>query len=484
MENEEQDIIRMLSDKLRESEQPYKEGAWERFVAKQQMVADAQRAADKPATPIARTPVRSLIRPWMGVAAAILISIGAGWFYYTGQNTPLSNQKDKAQTAQNSLPITGNTVPAAAGNKSTTTNAQATAKHTGAANTGSGSIADGVLNRQGSLATINNINQSINQSLNQPTRNYNNSIIALTPVDIAGVGTAAQQTPSIPQSLVHGGSGGQLKITPAPLPSYMDLANENTPGQERPTASSALAATQPQKPTKGVDHQALQQPNQHFDDQGYYALNEEHQGKWDMGVMFVPGLSNDAKLNMGYGVSVGYQVNNRISLNSGVAYTALNGSKVVDPGSTLVSGGRALSSIDARVTGLNVPLEIRYHLNDKIYFGTGVSALAVLDDKVESKYALAEVQSSAFEARNGHPLKPNALQSLAANIPTKEAIPEKQVGAKDFAGYINFTFGLKQPLNKTKSLSIEPFVSVPMSNHLFNQNIKMTDGGIRIKLGL
>ena len=76
------------------------------------------------------------------------------------------------------------------------------------------------------------------------------------------------------------------------------------------------------------------------------------------------------------------------------------------------------------------------------------------------------------------------MQSIASNMQAKEVIPNDQVGSKDFVGFINFTFGFKQPLNKRKSLSVEPFISIPMSNHLFNQNIKMTDGGIRIKLGL
>jgi hypothetical protein len=249
-----------------------------------------------------------------------------------------------------------------------------------------------------------------------------------------------------------------------------------------------------------------------FDDRGYFQVggqnngrDDDHTGrsslgspasrKWQMGVMVVPGLSNNAKLNMGYGLSVGYRLNRRLSLNSGLAYAALSGAKDASELqsasasggqgiTTFASNGRALSAIEASITGIKVPLELRYQVNSKIYIGTGVSAMALLSDKVERRYTIAQMQSSALAASSGGMLKADAMQSLASNMKTTEVIPDDEVGAKNVAGFINFSLGLQQPINKNKSISIEPFVSVPMNNHLFNQNIKMTDAGIRIKLGL
>lgn len=479
MDNEEKDIIRQLADKLRDSELPYKEGAWERFAA-MEAKANTVTGISEPGER-AGTRIRSLLRPWIGIAAALVLAAGAGWLY-------LANHRN-AQSAN-----TGRT----AGQITSATPAQLeTPQNQNKANNNNGrsiptneqSSRDIIeTGQERALASLQNGVGLSNRPTGQPDVDTPSGRLFNFPYLI-------EQTGIIPL----GNPFGQNDQTAAAaiyedaLVSINTNSQRNIPGLRIPPVGPVYAyietpATQADRTpeSKPVSKSAaIMNKNPFFDDKGYFNLDENQSArKWNMGVVVIPAVSNAAKLNMGYGVSVGYRLSNRLSINSGLAYTELSGSKDADQQATIVSSGRTLSSIDATATGLNVPLELRYHISQKIYIGTGVSAMAVLSDKVERRYAIAEMQTSAFEAKNGQPLKPDAMQSIASDIRTKEVLPEDQIGSKDFAGFINFSFGFKQPLNKSKSLSIEPFISIPMSNHLFNQNIRMTDGGLRIKLGL
>ncbi|UAY55152.1 hypothetical protein [Arachidicoccus terrestris] len=484
MDNEEKDIIRQLADKLRDSELPYKEGAWERFAAmeaKANTVTGISESGDH-----AGTRIRSLLRPWIGIAAALVLAAGAGWLY-------LANHRN-AQPA-NSRP---------AGQITSTTSEQLeTPQSQNRDNNNNGR----------SLPTNDQISSDIGKTGHERAlASLQNSVgLGSTPIGQPDVHMPSGRLFNFPYLIEQtgiiplGNPFGQNDRTAAAhiyedgLVSINTNRQRNIPGLRIPPVGpvytyieTPAAQADEQRVATVVSHSneadksaAVMNKDAYFDDKGYFNLDDNQSArKWNMGVVVIPAVSNAAKLNMGYGVSVGYRLSNRLSINSGLAYTELSGSKDADQQATIVSSGRTLSSIDATATGLNVPLELRYHISQKIYIGTGVSALAVLSDKVERKYAIAEMQTSAFEAKNGQPLKPDAMQSIASDIRTKEVLPEDQVGSKDFAGFINFSFGFKQPLNKSKSLSIEPFISIPMSNHLFNQNIRMTDGGLRIKLGL
>lgn len=479
MDNEEKDIIRQLADKLRDSELPYKEGAWERFAA---MEANANTVAgiSEPGDH-ASTPIRSLLRPWIGIAAALILAAGAGWLY-------LANHRN-AQSANTGRPA-GQITSTTPIQLETPQNQNRDNNNNGRSIRTNGQSSSDIVEsgQESALASLQNGVGLSNMPIGQPDVHMPSDRLFNFPYLI-------EQTDIIPLGNPFGQKGRTTAaaIYEDALVSISTNSQRNIPGLRIPPVrpvytnieTPAPQADRASESKTGSKSAATMNKNPYFDDKGYFNLDDNQSArKWNMGVVVIPAVSNAAKLNMGYGVSVGYRLSNRLSINSGLAYTELSGSKDADQQATIASSGRTLSSIDATATGLNVPLELRYHISQKIYIGTGVSAMAVLSDKVERRYAIAEMQTSAFEAKNGQPLKPDAMQSIASDIRTKEVLPEDQIGSKDFAGFINFSFGFKQPLNKSKSLSIEPFISIPMSNHLFNQNIRMTDGGLRIKLGL
>jgi|GEM_PF-2885597 len=513
MENEENDIIRQLAKKLNAHQEPYKEGAWEEFVRYEARIKamESSLQSDGPLPEgeseksvqrlsIAKdTKRRSLLRPWMAVAAAILLVAGAGWLYLsTNQLTDLHHPAGSAKQGAQVADLPSGVRPGTSG----AVNAAE-----------SGSNVAGQINPQASRGKANaKIAANLSRTLlpmhpyqvgqkgvivldNHFTKNDQRAAGQIAAGALATMnGAGNMPSPglkinpvgpvfNLPTTVQDGSSakGGDLTARSANAPTSWDNNGKKTTGDTKNQAGEI----------KLPGGRPLQPSGKAFDDNGYFAVNSNEGGgrKWHMGVMVVPAMSNSAKLNMGYGVSVGYRLNNKLSLATGLAYSELTGSRNIglEQGQGLAgfaSSSRTLTALDASLTGLNMPLEIRYQVSHKIYIGTGVSAMAVLSDKVERRYAIAQMQSSALDANTGHALKPDAMQSIASNLNTREVIPEQEVGAKDFAGFINFSLGFKQPLNKSKSLAVEPFVSVPMSNNLFNQNIKMTNGGIRIKLGL
>lgn len=526
MENEENDIIRQLAEKLRAHQEPYKEGAWEQFVRHEAAAFAAQSA--EPAARIEKTGTkqRTLLRPWMAVAAALLLAVGAGWLYMSlNQTTHLngvaSSTKQGHEVAKDSKGSKG--IPSASTPTPIMPQKAAQAAISGQTNMdaqGDRSVPAGSL----AISSFNNDLKEDAKSEGKLLQNHpyhigqrgviilNNHFATTDQAAARQIAENALASINQPRQLLVPG----LQISPvgpvftvtAPKAAstaqrpYNAPSNQNSNNRVLQNNTALSATNQRIKPSAqpladnakvaGAGNQSNnRQAFDHFDDKGYFdvADNNGSSRKWHMGVMVVPAVSNSAKLNMGYGLSVGYKLSNRLSLASGLSYAELTGSKDAGTGqgqslASIASSGRTLTALDASLTGLNVPLEIRYQVSSKIYVGTGVSAMAVLSDKVERRYAIAQMQSSALEANTGYALKPDAMQSIASNLNKREVIPDQEVGAKDFAGFINFSLGFKQPLNKSKSLSIEPFVSVPMSNNLFNQNIKMTNGGLRIKLGL
>ena len=106
------------------------------------------------------------------------------------------------------------------------------------------------------------------------------------------------------------------------------------------------------------------------------AVNKK-QKKWDMGLMLAPSFGNTRELNMGYGLSMSYNFSNRLSLTSGIAYNKMNASKNlptnIGSSSIILGNTRSLEMINEEVIGLDIPLELKYHINKNVYANLGVS---------------------------------------------------------------------------------------------------------------
>lgn len=202
--------------------------------------------------------------------------------------------------------------------------------------------------------------------------------------------------------------------------------------------------------------------------------------KWEMGLVVSPSFGNTKKLNMGYGVSMGYALTDKISLNSGVSYSEMAASKnlpVPVNNSAIASGSKNLESIEAKVTGIDIPLEIKYRVSKNLYANVGVSAFAVINQKQSNSYVQEKVVERAVYSSVGS----DQLKTFAVNERVVEQAPESEIKDGRYIGFYNFSFGYKQKISKGKAVSIEPFMKVPMKE-VSKENLRLIGTGVRLKL--
>lgn len=200
--------------------------------------------------------------------------------------------------------------------------------------------------------------------------------------------------------------------------------------------------------------------------------------KWEMGVIVAPSFGNTKKLHMGYGVSMAYALSDKISLNSGIAYNEMAASKDISSPVTMgIAKTKDIQSTEAKLIGIDIPLEIKYHLSKNVYANVGVSAFAVLDQKRNNTYLEDKIVQNSYVASDG------SARSEAYAVTEKvveEAPVEPEIKNGRYLGFYNFSIGYKQKISKKNSVSIEPFMKLPMKE-VTKENLRMLGTGVRLK---
>lgn len=212
------------------------------------------------------------------------------------------------------------------------------------------------------------------------------------------------------------------------------------------------------------------------------------ENKWEMGVVVAPSFGNTKRLNMGYGISMDYALSEKVSFGSGISYNELAASRDITPPSGMMSAPsnmyiaadteKSLESVETRVVGIDIPFEVKYHFSKVFYANVGVSAFAVLNQRQNNSYVaqrLVERTESSLTAGS----KDNFNTVLVAEKVTEKA-PESEVSNDKYLGFYNFSFGYKRKISKSNSMSVEPFVKVPMKE-VSKENLRLTGTGVRLK---
>lgn len=209
--------------------------------------------------------------------------------------------------------------------------------------------------------------------------------------------------------------------------------------------------------------------------------NSEKEDKWEMGLVVAPSIANNNKLNLGYGVSMGYALSKKVSVVSGISYNDMNASNQVPAGppntaAFFAGESKNLQSVEASVSGIDIPLGIKYNLSKKVYANVGVSAFAVLNERKNNTY----IQERSMQTVSSDPGTAGEMRIVVMNQKITEKAPDASLGDK-YIGFYNLSFGVKQPLSKKNTLSLEPFVKLPMKETSAD-NLKLIGTGIKLKL--
>jgi hypothetical protein len=210
--------------------------------------------------------------------------------------------------------------------------------------------------------------------------------------------------------------------------------------------------------------------------------------KWEMGVLVAPSFGNTKRLNMGYGVSMDYAVSDKISLGSGISYNELAASRDISSSptgmmdspsgyNTIARPTKDLESVEAKISGIDIPFEVKYHFSKKLYANVGVSAFAVIKHQQNNSYVEQKlVEREASLTAGGK----DSFTTFMVTEKTKEKAPEAEVSNDKYLGFYNFSFGYKQKISKSKSVSVEPFMKVPMKE-VSKENLRLMGTGVRLK---
>lgn len=221
--------------------------------------------------------------------------------------------------------------------------------------------------------------------------------------------------------------------------------------------------------------------------------------RWGIGVVFAPSLTEE-RVNMGGGVTVAYRLSNKISIGSGVsivdlgfqqgsiqqpspapsAFPASPSSAFSDRSPVFSTAGnleaRELTSISTNVLALDVPIDLKYHINNRFYASAGVSLFAVLNENRVNNYNVTRVTTNrTMENMESLALAQPQFEVMSVSEQTSEA----PLQGNSYSGFLNFSVGHQLPLSKKVGLSIEPFYKQPVGT-LSRQNINFRYGGLRV----
>lgn len=225
------------------------------------------------------------------------------------------------------------------------------------------------------------------------------------------------------------------------------------------------------------------------------AVKIKNKSKWVLGLMVAPSLGNTEELNMGYGLSIGYNLSDKLALVTGISYNEMSATKDftsnIAMSSVLYGNNKSLSAVSQKVTGLDIPLELKYSLNKNVYASVGVSAFAVIGQSRNNTFIQGvvvsgtgnQITSQDGTSSNGD-LSGAKGQFANTYILNKKVVERADLETQNnvnYLGFYNISIGYKKKMLKRHFVAFEPFVKLPISE-VTQDNLKLVGAGLRLKV--
>ena len=455
MKEQNDDIFNHLKSVLRDHEEPYDEGAWERFAAK-------GKAAAKKAPVIA-------MWKW-AVAAAVIAGVALGVF-----NMGKEDDIDKPLAVD----VQVNNKPADSSAPS------------------------------GNNALVRAEQKENISSFDKEEKDMRNSATAVLPQPfhkaiVSQTGWARPDTVLTPS--VRPEPGKQPQVANAPITDkqqaqpvvdfWKNKVVEDNRQEQKPVLkdNNSILIASASEPTEKKKR-------------------SEKSSKWQPGIFISP-LFGDLGMNMGYGFSLGYAINDKIKISSGVAHTKITASRSYDAASPSLPGGGAiiadqptgplasgslktmaktmsnnsyvtgpqqvstLQQIDGSLSGIDIPVDVNYNIGKKLYASAGVSGLVVINDNRKYTYLDSRNEKVSVQSSNGSQKEDRSVMF------NEQSVTSRPIAAAGdhipFLGFYNLSVGFRQKLPGKNAVSVEPFIKVPMQGAT-RQNLNYNGSGIRLK---
>lgn len=223
--------------------------------------------------------------------------------------------------------------------------------------------------------------------------------------------------------------------------------------------------------------------------------------KFQLGLYVSPHRTSD-RFDVGAGFLVSYTISKNISIRTGTSYNSYSVGVLKDPMETSNAERVSLSStlnqeslaadlystaspqmilpninaVMGRVEALEIPLDVSYQFKKGFYTSAGVSYSAIINQEREAKYI---DNAGVITLQDKASLIPGAAEKVSkAEVKTVKSLQEN-VNPNGFSGFANFSIGKKMNINNKMSLSLEPFVKVPIGQFR-KSDLDYTNSGVRI----
>lgn len=223
--------------------------------------------------------------------------------------------------------------------------------------------------------------------------------------------------------------------------------------------------------------------------------------RFEIGAFLSPGVTGE-KFDMGGGLVLGYQLNNKLTLRTGASFNQyevgilaanLPDERKEDYFDAPVERGDVsmisknipyqtnkvllpnLNAVSGKVQTLDIPIELKYNINTQFYTTAGVSYAAVLSQERYNHYK--EYTDPLTYSSDSDSDKPTNQSQTVVEKTAKSA--QENVSSNGFGGFVNLSLGRKTSLSKNLNLSIEPYVKFPIGQFK-RADMNYTNGGIKI----
>lgn len=428
-EKKNKELIAYISEALREHSEPYKEGAWERFVEKNKK---------KP---------KVVLWPYLSGAAAVLI-LGC------------------------SLYLLYNRVPDARPVRVDVSNKYNPEKQGKAAQDGF------------------DVNEQSNGDTAEPeafrTSSPKSSQTKRSAPDISVARTTDRSLKDSNERYIKGYdvSGGLELSGVSGAKGEPEPQRESIQNDEREETFPSVVRKRSQQETL-----AYSQPSERVSPE-----NQRSRKNWDFGIVFSPAITNVERINLGGGVSIAYHLSEKLSIGSGISVVDLGLQQMADnlplqsgqfaaaavaTGDELVlmrsAQPRELLSVNTNLLGLDVPIDLKYHLSDRFYASAGISLFTVLNESRVNNFLTPDNAFRNMDQANAYNLSQQAPELLRTSEPAAVTPYE----GNSYSGFLNFSVGHRLPLSKKVGLSVEPFFKLPVGT-LSRQDMDLRYGGLRV----
>lgn len=203
-------------------------------------------------------------------------------------------------------------------------------------------------------------------------------------------------------------------------------------------------------------------------------METDHAGEWKISPLLATTYGTSGNLRLGFGATVTYALNNRFAINTGAAFNQLSALHKTNDISIMEGEGKKLQSVQTAISGLDIPIELKYKLNAHNYISMGVSAMGILKQSQALNYSELKMIKVSVDGDDGV-ISENRLVAVEESV----AVSGEELPKQNYIGFYNFSYGISRNIGKQVFI-IEPFIKLPMKTYS-DRRTNLTSGGIKLK---